>query len=149
MDPAWPSPEAVGTRNDRIVIVETPDDAREVLSSQTRIVDLAGRTLIPGFIGAHSRTLRAAKIRGTPVVDIRAAAVPTYRALVGKIRHRVAAARLGEFLLFFDLDAQLHPDMESPSRALLDEIAPDNPIGIQVSNCHVLLGLADVHPHRG
>ena len=138
MDPAWPRPEAVGVRNGRIATVGALADVRDALGPKPRIVDLAGSTLLPGFIDAHSHILWAAKTRGAPVVDVRAANVPTYRALIGKVRRRVATARPGEFLLFFGLDAQLHPDMESPSRVLLDEIAPHNPVGIQASNCHVL-----------
>lgn len=138
MDPARPGPEAVGIRNGRIVTVGALGDARSALGSQTRVVDLAGRTLLPGFVDAHSHILWAAKTRGAPVVDVRATTVPTYRALIGKVRRRVATARPGEFLLFFGLDAQLLPDMVPPSRAVLDEIAPANPVGIQASNCHVL-----------
>ena len=138
MDPARPSPEAVGVRNGRIVTVGALDDARDALGSKPKVVDLAGSTLLPGFIDAHSHILWAAKTRGAPVVDVRAETVATYRALIGKVRRRVATARPGEFLLFFGLDPQLHPDMESPSRALLDEIAPHNPVGIQTSNCHAL-----------
>ncbi|MCY4273962.1 MAG: amidohydrolase [Gammaproteobacteria bacterium] len=138
MDPSYPAPEAVGLDNGRIASIGSLSDVLEVLSSESRIIDLEGNTLLPGFIDAHSHILWAAKTRGAPVVDIRAEIVPTYRAAIGKIQRRVAAAMPGEFLLFFGLDAQLHTDMVAPTRALLDEIAPQNPIGIQTSNCHAL-----------
>ena len=138
MDPAHPNPEAIGTLEGRIASVGRLVDVRNAVGSNSRTIDLAGRTLLPGFIDAHSHILWGAKTRGEPVVDVRAVTVPTYRALLGKVRRRVAAAKPGEYLLFFGLDAQLHPDMEAPTRAQLDEIAPDNPIGIQVSNAHAL-----------
>ena len=132
------SPEAVAVRDGKIVFVGSLGEAERFLGKDHKRVDLEERVLLPGFIDAHSHPLWAAKTRGAPVVDVRAETVPTYAALLGKVRRRVAAAHPGEFLLFFGLDAQLHPDMESPSRELLDEIAPDNPIGIQTSNCHAL-----------
>ncbi len=138
MDPTLPSPEAVGVRNGQVAIVGTLSEVQEALGPTPKTINLAGNTLLPGFIDAHSHILWAAKTRGAPVVDIRAETVPTYRAVLAKIRRRVAAANPGEFLLFFGLDAQLHPDMVSPTRDLLDEIAPQNPIGIQTSNCHAL-----------
>lgn len=138
VDSDYPAPEAVAIRDGRIVSVGAEDAARTALGESYDQVDLAGRTLLPGFIDAHSHPVWAAKTRGAPVVDIRAEIVPTYTAAVAKIRRRVAAATPGEHLLFFGLDAQLHPDMEAPTREFLDSLAPDNPLGIQTSNCHAL-----------
>ncbi|GAB5468465.1 MAG: amidohydrolase [Rhodospirillales bacterium] len=138
MDPACPSPEAVAVRDGKIVATGDKAAAMAALDAGYESVDLEGRCLLPGFIDAHSHPLWAAKTRGAPVVDVRAETVPTYAALLGKIERRVAAAKPGEHLLFFGLDAQLHPDMESPTRAFLDSLAPDNPLGIQTSNCHAL-----------
>lgn len=138
MEADTPAPEAVVTQGSKILFVGSLADARAAAGSDVEEVDLAGRSLLPGLIDAHSHILWAAKTRGAPVVDVRAETVPTYKALLAKIRRRVAAAKPGEHLIFFGLDAQLHPDMEQPTRAQLDEIAPDNPIGIQTSNCHAL-----------
>lgn len=134
----FPTPETVLIRDGRIVHVGGLAEGRAQASETVEHVDLAGRCLLPGFIDAHSHPLWAAKTRGAPVVDVRAETVPTYAALLAKVRRRVAAAKPGEHLLFFGLDAQLHPDMEAPTRDELDAIAPDNPIGIQTSNCHAL-----------
>lgn len=131
-------PEAVAVSKGRIVFVGALAGAEAVVAPGAERIDLAGRSLLPGLIDAHSHPLWSAKTRGAPVVDVRAETVPTYQAVLAKIRRRVAVAKPGEFLLFFGLDAHLHPDMETPGRALLDEIAPDNPLGIQTSNCHAL-----------
>ncbi|KAB7614399.1 amidohydrolase [Amylibacter sp. SFDW26] len=131
-------PEAVAVRNGKIIGVGSLGETQSLLSDGHQTVDLKGKYLLPGLIDAHSHPLWAAKTRGAPVVDVRAETVPTYQAVLSKIKRRVAVAEPNEHLIFFGLDAQLHPDMESPTRALLDEIAPHNPIGIQTSNCHAL-----------
>ena len=138
VDSNCPAPEAVLVADGRIAAVGDLADLRAQASSGVAEFNLAGRTLLPGFIDAHSHPIWAAKTRGAPVVDVRAETVPTYAALIAKIKRRVAAAERGEYLLFFGLDAQLHPDMEAPSRDFLDTLAPDNPLGIQTSNCHAL-----------
>lgn len=138
MDEDRPTVDAVAINDGRIVAMGQTDQVRQAVGPDCPETDLEGRILLPGFIEAHSHILWAAKTRGAPVVDVRAETVPTYQALLAKVRRRVAVAKPGEHLLFFGLDAQLHPDMEQPSRALLDEIAPDNPLGIQTSNCHAL-----------
>lgn len=137
-DPKYPAPEAVLISCGKIVAVGDLADIQPRADKATVKHDLAGQTLLPGFIEAHSHPIWAAKTRGAPVVDVRANIVPTYAALIGKIKRRVAVAEPGEHLLFFGLDAQLHPDMEAPTRAFLDALAPDNPLGIQTSNCHAL-----------
>ena len=138
VDDANPSPEAIVARDGRIEFVGALGDAERILGADHERIDLEGRFLLPGFIDAHSHPLWAAKTRGAPVVDIRAETVPTFEAVLGKIERRVAAARPGEHLLFFGLDAQLHDGFVGPSRAQLDDMAPDNPLGIQTSNCHAL-----------
>lgn len=142
----YPIVEAVAVKDGRIAAAGDLSKVRSSVGADAREIDLNGRTMLPGFVEAHTHILWAAKTRGAPVVDVRAVTVPTYRAVLAKMRRRVAEAKPGEHILFFGLDAQLHPDLEEPSRDLLDEIAPNNPIGIQTSNCHSVylnsLGLA-------
>lgn len=138
VDPDCPAPEAVLIAGGQIAAVGDLADLRAQAGTEAVQVNLAGKTLLPGFIDAHSHPIWAAKTRGAPVVDVRAETVPTYAALIAKIKRRVAVAEPGEYLLFFGLDAQLHPDMEAPSREFLDSLAPENPLGIQTSNCHAL-----------
>lgn len=146
MDDNLPTIEAVLLEGGRIKAVGSAKELRSICDTACNEIDLEGQTLLPGFIEAHSHILWAAKTRGAPVVDIRAETVPTYKAILGKIRRRVEHASAGEHLLFFGLDAQLHADMVEPNRALLDDIAPDNPLGIQSSNCHALyLNSAGLH----
>jgi len=129
--------EAVVIEEDRITGVGKLRDM-QALAPQAELIDLQGNTLLPGFIDAHSHILWAAKTRGEPVVDIRAITEPTFAKVLAKIRRRLSHARADECLVFFGLDAQLHPDMVEPTREMLDEIAPDNPIAIQTSNCHAV-----------
>lgn len=138
IDPDIPYAEAVLIDNGTIVFVGSLNQARTLTYSSTEEVDLAGSTLLPGFIDAHSHPLWAAKTRGAPVVDIRAETVPTFDAILAKIERRVAVARPNEHLLFFGLDAQLHDGFQTLTREWLDQIAPQNPLGVQTSNCHEL-----------
>ena len=53
MDPANSISEAVSVRGGRIESVGTSEEISTLVNSQTEVVDLAGRTLIPGFVDAH------------------------------------------------------------------------------------------------
>lgn len=53
MDPARPRAEAVAVQGKRIVYVGTSAGAKAWVGKGTKVVDLAGRMLLPGFIDAH------------------------------------------------------------------------------------------------
>jgi predicted amidohydrolase YtcJ len=53
MDPALPRAQAVGIVGDRIVAVGSDSDALRLRGSRTRVVDLGGRTVLPGFNETH------------------------------------------------------------------------------------------------
>ncbi len=138
MNPGEPLAEAVAVAGTRIVATGTQRDIMKLAGSDTRRVDLAGATLMPGFIEAHGHPLMSALAWGEPVVDIRAIHTPTFDAAIEKIRRRVRKAAPGEVLWFIGLDPQLHVGMREPARAELDALAPDNPLVVQTSNFHAL-----------
>src|SRR5690349_19830710 len=53
VDRANPRAEAVAVRGERIVAVGSVADVRRTIGRRTRVVDLAGRLLLPGFQDAH------------------------------------------------------------------------------------------------
>lgn len=46
--------EAMAVRNDRIIALGTSERIRALAGPQTRVIDLAGRTVLPGIIETHS-----------------------------------------------------------------------------------------------
>ena len=53
VDPASPRAEAVAIHGERISAVGTAADLRHLIGPRTRVVDLAGRLLLPGFQDVH------------------------------------------------------------------------------------------------
>jgi predicted amidohydrolase YtcJ len=53
VDPIRPRAEAVAVRGERIVAIGSAPEVAEHVGSRTRVVDLAGRLLLPGFQDAH------------------------------------------------------------------------------------------------
>jgi predicted amidohydrolase YtcJ len=54
MEDGLPRAEAVAVRNGRIVAVGDDDDVLALRKRPTRVVDLGGRTVLPGFIDSHA-----------------------------------------------------------------------------------------------
>src|SRR5215213_8498294 len=59
MDPATPTAAAVAVAAGRIAAVGDDRSILELVGPRTRRVDLAGRTLLPGFIDAHCHPVLA------------------------------------------------------------------------------------------
>ena len=53
VDPARPRAEAVAVRGERIVAVGSAPEVGDLIGPRTRVVDLAGRLLLPGFQDVH------------------------------------------------------------------------------------------------
>jgi predicted amidohydrolase YtcJ len=57
LDDAQPEAEAIAARRDRIVAIGTPKQIEPLIGPQTRVIDLAGRMAMPGFIEGHGHFL--------------------------------------------------------------------------------------------
>src|SRR5438128_10146220 len=54
LDPALRVTEAVAIADDRIAEVGASADVRRLAGADTRLVDLQGRTVVPGLVDAHA-----------------------------------------------------------------------------------------------
>jgi len=142
--------EAVAVRGNRIFAVGTTQQIRRLAGPITRVIDLNGRSLTPGFIyndGDNS----------VPAGDILKESQwggVTHPAVGGKTIDQ-ALATLAQIVesegepgvpIFFKLhDSWAAVAMESWNISTLDEIAPDNPIAIYLDSSYGMLNTAMVN----
>ncbi len=67
VDPKFSIAEALAVRDGRIAAAGTSADLRKMAGRQARIIDLGGRTVIPGLIDSHMHAIRAALSFSTEV----------------------------------------------------------------------------------
>jgi len=89
MDPVRSWAEAVAVREGRIVFVGTARDAQAWRGPRTRVVELPGRMILPGFHDAHVHPVSG----GVELAQCDLNNLPTAEAVVDKVRQ--CAARLG------------------------------------------------------
>ena len=53
MNSSQPSAEAVAVKKDKIVKVGTIEDVSSLIGKDTKVINLDGRTVVPGFIDCH------------------------------------------------------------------------------------------------
>jgi predicted amidohydrolase YtcJ len=121
--------EALAIRGDRIVAVGTSAEIRRLAVSTTRVVDLQGRTVVPGLIDSHMHAIRAAQFFATEVNWIGA---PTLTEALARVR-AAAQARPGAWLIVAGgwTEKQFR-EARRPTQAELQAAAPSNPVYVQL-----------------
>ena len=71
VDPSRPEAEALAARDGRIVAVGSDDEVRAWVGDSTRVIELAGRLAVPGFIESHGHFTGVGRNR--MVIDLRGA----------------------------------------------------------------------------
>jgi predicted amidohydrolase YtcJ len=119
-----PRAEAIAIRGDRIAAVGTSADILKLKGPSTRVIDVNGRTILPGLHDSHGHftglgvSLQVLRLRGTR----------NWEQIVGMVRRRAASARPGEWILGRNWDQNDWPVKEFPAHDLLTAAAPNNPV---------------------
>ena len=119
-NPARPWAEAVAVRGNTIIAVGAGADMDKLVGPGTRVVDLKGRLVMPGFVEAHIHPILGGFL--TSGVDLQ---VET-RAEAFDVIARYAKAHPNGTLRGFGWRVDMFPP-EGPSRQDLDAIVPDRP----------------------
>ena len=119
--------EALAIRDGRIVALGRSGDILRLAGEKTRLLDLGGRTALPGFIETHNHPMfygynvRIAVDAGTPPND-------SIQDILERIAERVRTTPKGEWIRAERYDDTLLRDKRHPTRADLDRVAPHHPV---------------------
>ncbi|MHC5233448.1 amidohydrolase [Brucella sp. LJL56] len=134
MNDKAPRAEAIGIRGNKILAVGKLDDVQSAVSSGAQVVDLQGRTLMPGLIDPHMHFVFTAF---EDWIDVSPITTPDYATVWSKLQKGVADAKPGEWVRAQQFDASITKDAKIPTLAELDALAPNNPFFMQESNGHI------------
>jgi len=121
--------EALAVRDGHILATGRSADMRRLAGRGTSVVDLQGRTVIPGLIDSHMHAIRAALSFATEVNWIGAA---TLGEALGRVRQAAQRSRPGGWLIVAGgWTEQQFKEKRRPTQAELAAAAPDNPVYVQ------------------
>lgn len=132
MDAANSNAEAVAIRDDEIIAVGTEAAIAELIDEQTKVVDLQGKTLIPGFYDGHSHCFGAGRT-SLFLVDLnsppigRMLSIADYIAALQKKARETAPER---WLQGRGYDDSLVSEKRHPTKADLDRVSSQHPMFI-------------------
>jgi predicted amidohydrolase YtcJ len=121
--------EAAAVVGNRIARVGSNEAVRELIGNGTRVIDLAGRALTPGFVENHMHIPNAAEQRNW--VDCSPDAVSSIEELVAAVGRRVNETPPGEWVLGWGFDHHRLKERRYPNRRDLDPVSPNNPVALR------------------
>jgi predicted amidohydrolase YtcJ len=126
VDPRLPAAEAVAVFNGRILAVGDSAEILRLAGAQTVKINVGGKTIVPGFIDAHSHPAYSglAHLRNVDT-DLR-----SIEAIKQAIHERAKITPKGEWILGFKYDDTKTKEGRIINRYDLDEAAPDHPVTI-------------------
>jgi predicted amidohydrolase YtcJ len=137
LDSAAPLAEALAVRDGRIIAVGRSTEIRALSGNGTRVVELAGRTVIPGLIDSHMHAIRAALFYATEVNWIGTRSIPEAMA---RIKAAAQRAKPGQWIIVAGgWTEQQFQEKRRPTQAELLAAAPDNPAYVQLFYSAALL----------
>lgn len=142
--------KAVATKFGRILVVGNNNEVMKTKGETTRMIDLKGRTLIPGLIDSHGHMV-ASGIAKLLYVDLsEEAGVTSIDDLQTKLKERVKDTPEGEWIFGYQEDDAKLLEKRHPTRWELDEVSTIHPILVTTVGGHFwitnskALELADV-----
>jgi len=145
VDRAFTVGEAVAVRDGRILAVGTTDQIKRLIGPATRAVDLAGKSVVPGFIDSDGDNAFAGgdlykdtMVNGTVGAKVRGESVPEMLKQVGAL---VRAAAPGSPVWVRMADEWV-AELSKLTARDLDALAPANPLMLSLSSSEGIVNTA-------
>ena len=127
------TPEAIAVSGGKIVKLGEASEIMAMATANTRVIDLEGRTLLPGLIDPHNHTVLSA-IYLELLTDVGYLKNKTRDDLIANLRLLTEATPDGEWVLTSNFDNLLQGG--DLSREELDKISATKPIFVWYTNAH-------------
>jgi len=132
VDSRNPRAQAVAIAGGRFLAVGSNDDVRRLAAGGARSVNLEGKTVVPGFIDAHTHPASSGR-RHLREVDCDLRSIAQIQAA---IRKRAAEIPKGQWVLGFKYDDTKTAEGRPLDRRDLDAAAPDHPVYVNHRGGH-------------
>ncbi len=127
--------QALAVADGRIVAIGDNAEIADLKGPHTKVIDAAGRAVVPGLIDGHAHLDR----EGLKTLLPSMAGVKSIDDILGRIAKLAKAAKPGEWIVTMPLGDPPHYRCEAgdlaegryPDRHDLDRVAPDNPVYIR------------------
>src|ERR1700730_2459017 len=129
-DASFSMQQALAVRDGKITALGTTAQIRKLAGTKTKLIDLGGRTMIPGLIDSHMHAIRAASFFAT---ETNWAGVTTLTEALDRIRQSADAKPAGEWVVVGGgWKPEQFKEKRLPTQAELTEAAGHHPAYVQM-----------------
>ena len=133
IDPRRSRAQALAVRHGRFIAVGDDETVSRLAGPDTKVLNLAGKTVLPGFIDAHIHVLSSG-IRHVMAADCD---LPSVAAIQDALRERVQATPAGEWVQGFKFDDTKTTEGRFLYRQDLDAVTTQHPLMVTHKAGHV------------
>ena len=137
--------EALAVKNGKIVFVGPLAEAKAVVGPATTTIDLAGKTLLPGFIDTHGHFVYF----GKNLVDADLFGCTDIPDLLTRMRKQAERTPAGAWIVGFGYQPRQMKENRAPTIEELNGVAADRPVMIVDSSGHLGAGNSRVFDVAG
>lgn len=128
MNPTQPSADAMAVRDGRILTVGGEQVVSDCASQRTNVVDLQGKTVLPGLIDVHTHAMEWAKGILRKQLDVTYPKVLSIADIVAVVKERVSQEHKGQWITGAGWDDAKLSEHRYITRSDLDAVSPNSPV---------------------
>ncbi len=132
VDDQLPQAEALAVAGDRILAVGTRAEVEKYRGPATTVVDLQGKTVLPGLTDAHYHFMGVGRLSFTLNLD----GTTSLDDFLARVKKEVQRHKAGEWITGRGWIEEDWPSKRFPTRWDLDKVAPDNPVYLTRADGH-------------
>jgi len=136
VDDDFSEAEAIAIHGNRILAVGTNAEVRKAAGDGAKIIDLEGKTVLPGFIDPHTHVV-AGSIVDSVMDYVGMARFQTTDEVLAYIKERTSETPAGEWLVFRNFDPAVQDGLDKLTFAELDPISTAHPIVVLNASGHL------------
>ncbi len=131
--------EALAVKDGKIAFAGGKEPAFQMKSDATKLIDLEGKTLLPGFIDAHSHYINSLLVANQCKLYAPPSGIgKDVPSIIAELKRYAAERKIakGEMIIGYGYDDTAMPDGRLLNRDDLDEAFPNNPVRIDHVSMH-------------
>jgi hypothetical protein len=136
MDEGKSTAEAIAVLYGKIIVVGSDYDVKPLIGHSTRVIELNGRTVTPGFMDSHSHMADEGAGRMRFVDLSQEAGVRSIKDIQMRLAERAGKTPKGAWIFGYQEDDSKLAEKRHPTRWELDEGSKDHPISVSTVGGH-------------
>lgn len=134
IDSLNPRVQALAVSEGKIIKLGSNSEIRQLITSNTEVIDLEGKPVLPGFFESHTHLLECGD--ALQQIDCKASSNNSINDILEKVKKEASLKPEGEWIKGYGYDESSLLEKRPPTRWELDKVAPNHPVILNHISLH-------------